>query len=83
MTFGLVVECAFGVVGNILMSRIEWNSFGKISIQNVGDFDFKVIFVTENSNEFQKTKFWKEKIEDMVTLWPMAHATLKYISLGT
>jgi hypothetical protein len=29
-----------GVVGNILMSRIEWNSFGKILIQNVGDFDF-------------------------------------------
>jgi len=30
---------------------------------------FKVIFVTENSNKFKKSKFWKEKlVEDMVTL---------------
>jgi hypothetical protein len=50
----------------------------------VGNFDFKVIFVIKNSNKFQKTKFWKEKkIEDVVTLGPMAHATLVYISLGT
>jgi hypothetical protein len=40
------LECAFGVVGKILilMSRISWNLFGKIWIQNVGDIDFKVIF---------------------------------------
>ncbi len=38
------------------MRRIYWNLFGKIWIQNVGDIDFKVIFATENSNKFQKTK---------------------------
>jgi hypothetical protein len=36
-----------------------------------------MISVTENSNKFQKTRFWKEKsVEDMVTLGPTAHATL-------
>jgi hypothetical protein len=34
--------------------------FGKISIQNVGDIDFKVISAAENSNKFQKTRLWKE-----------------------
>ncbi len=29
----------------------------------------KVIFVAENSNKFQKTRFWKGKsVEDVVTL---------------
>ncbi len=37
----------------------------------MGDIDFKVIFVGENSNKFQKTRFWKEKsVEDVVTLGP-------------
>jgi hypothetical protein len=27
----------------------------------VGDIDLKVISTFENSNKFQKTKFWKEK----------------------
>jgi len=58
------LECAFGVVGKILMSRIQWNLFGKMWIQNVGDIDFKVF-----SNKFQKTRFWKEKlVENVVTL---------------
>jgi hypothetical protein len=26
-----------------------------------GDIDFEVIFATENTNKFQKTKFWKKK----------------------
>ncbi len=35
----------------------------------MGDIAFKVIFVAENSNKFQKTWFWKEKsVEDVVTL---------------
>jgi hypothetical protein len=35
----------------------------------VGDIDLKVIFVAKNSNKFQKTKFWKEKlVENVVTL---------------
>jgi hypothetical protein len=30
---------------------------------------FKWFFAIENSNKFQKTRFWKEKsVEDMVTL---------------
>jgi hypothetical protein len=34
---------------------------------------------TENSNKFQKTRFWKVKsVEDVVTLGPMAQARLKY-----
>ncbi len=41
------LECAFGVVGNILMNMIKWNLFGKIWIQNVKDIDFEVIFVAE------------------------------------
>jgi hypothetical protein len=35
----------------------------------VGDIDFKVISAAENSNKFQKTRFWKEKsVEKVVTL---------------
>jgi hypothetical protein len=34
------LERVFGVVGKILMRRIQWNLFGKIWIQNVGDIDF-------------------------------------------
>jgi cell division protein FtsB len=35
----------------------------------VRDIDFQVISATENSNKFQKTRFWKEKsVENMVTL---------------
>jgi hypothetical protein len=40
----------------------------------VGDIDFEVISATENSNKFQKPRFWKEKsIED---LGPTAEVTL-------
>jgi hypothetical protein len=37
-----------------------------------------MISAAENSNKFQKTRFWKEKSfeEDVVTLGPTAHATL-------
>jgi hypothetical protein len=35
----------------------------------VGDIDFEVISAAENSNKFQKTRFWKEKsVENVVTL---------------
>ncbi len=43
----------------------------------MGDIDFKVISALENSNKFQKTRFWKEKsVENVVTLGPTAQATL-------
>ncbi len=49
----------------------------RFGLKNVGDLDFEVISATENSNKFQKTKFWKEKsAEDVVTLGPTAQATL-------
>jgi hypothetical protein len=36
-----------------------------------------VISAAENSNKFQKTRFWKEKSgEDVITLGPTAQATL-------
>jgi hypothetical protein len=36
-----------------------------------------MISATENSNKFQKTRFWKEKsVEDVVRLGPRAQATL-------
>jgi hypothetical protein len=39
----------------------------------VGNIDFEVISSVENSNKFQKTRFWKEKlVEDVVTLGSMA-----------
>jgi len=45
----------------------------------VGDIDLKVIYAAENSNKFQKTRFWKEKtVEDVVILGPTAQATLVY-----
>ncbi len=35
-----------------------------------------MISAAENSNKFQKTRFWKEKpVEDMVPLGPTAQAT--------
>jgi hypothetical protein len=43
----------------------------------VRDFDFEVICAAENSNKFQKTRFWKEKsVEDVVTLGPTAQSHL-------
>jgi hypothetical protein len=39
-----------------------------------------VISAAENSDKFQKTRFWKEKsVEDMGTLGPTAQATLVYL----
>jgi hypothetical protein len=62
------LECAFDVVGKILMSQVLWNLFGKIWIQDAGDIDFKVISATEISNKFLKTRLWKEKsVENMVS----------------
>jgi len=39
-----------------------------------------VISAAENSNKFQKTRFWKEKsVEDVVTFGSTAQATVAYI----
>ncbi len=49
----------------------------------MGDIDFRVISAAENSNKFQKPRFWKEKsVEDVVTLGPRAQATLVMIGSG-
>jgi len=42
----------FVLLEKILTSRIYWNLFGKIWIQNVGNIDFKVISAAENSKSF-------------------------------
>ncbi len=40
----------------------------------------KWFLLLKNSNKFQKTRLWKEKsVENMVTLGPMAQATLVYL----
>jgi hypothetical protein len=41
-----------------------------------------VISAAKNSNKFQKTRFLKEKsVEDVVTLGPMAQATLVFMNI--
>jgi hypothetical protein len=46
----------------------------------VGVIDVEVIYATENSKKFQKTRFWKEKsVEDVGTLGSTAHRPLVYI----
>ncbi len=46
------------------MSRTNWNLFGKIWIQNVGEI--LISLAAEISNKFQKNQFWKEKlVEDL------------------
>jgi hypothetical protein len=43
----------------------------------------KAVSITENSNKFQKTWVWKEKlVEDVVTLGPTAQATLGSVILN-
>ncbi len=49
----------------------------------MGDIDFSVISAAENSNKFQKTRFWNEKsVDDVVTLGPMAQATLVWCKVS-
>jgi len=44
--------------------------------------NFLAISAAENSNKFQKTRFWKEEsVEDAVTLGPMAQVTLVQMKL--
>jgi hypothetical protein len=39
-----------------------------------------MIFAAENSNKFQKSRFWREKsVEGMVRLGPTAQSTLVYL----
>jgi hypothetical protein len=43
-----------------------------------------MISATENSNKFQKTRFWKKKsVEDEFTLGPTAQATLILMNYAT
>jgi hypothetical protein len=56
----------------VLLERCWWPRFNRIYLVRFGFKmwdDCKMIFAFENSNKFQKTKFWKEKlVENMVTL---------------
>jgi hypothetical protein len=43
----------------------------------VRDIDFKIISDAENSNKFQKTRFWKGKsVENVLSLGPTQQATI-------
>ncbi len=42
-----------------------------------------MISAAEDSNKFQKTRFWKEKsVEDVITLEPMAQAALVIMNIN-
>ncbi len=57
----------------IYLARFEFRMLDNINLW--------VISATENSNKFQKTRFWKIKaVEDMVILGPTAQATLVYMN---
>ncbi len=73
----------------VFSERSWWAGFNGIYLVrfgfriNVGDIDFKMISATENSNKFQKTRFWKEKsVEDVVTLGTTAQATLATLKVS-
>jgi hypothetical protein len=53
------LECAFGVIGKILMRGFNGIYLVRFGFRMWEIFDFKVISATENSNKFQKTRFWK------------------------
>jgi hypothetical protein len=56
------LECAFGVVGKILMSK-DLMEFYLVRFGFRMWEIFKVISASEDSNKFpKKTRFWKEKI---------------------
>jgi len=54
------LECAFGIVGKILMGRMNWNLFGNIWIQIVGNIDLKLISNAKNSNNSKKPSFGRK-----------------------
>jgi hypothetical protein len=57
----------------------EQDLFGKIWIQNVRDIDYKVISSTEDTDKFQRTRFWKEKSgEDVVTQATLVHIKITF-----
>ncbi len=69
-----------------------WKDLYEQDLMEFIDFGFrmweililKVICAPENSNKFQKTRFWKEKsVEDVVTLGPPAQATLVSIMFSS
>jgi hypothetical protein len=42
-----------------------------------------MISIAENSNKFQKTRFWREKlVKHVVTFGPMTHPTLVYVIIN-
>jgi hypothetical protein len=62
------LECAFGVVGKILMKRFNGIYLVRFGFRMWEIMIFKWFMPHENSNKFQKTKFWKEKlVENVVT----------------
>ncbi len=66
----------------VLLEKSWWAGFNGIFWVRFGFrmweiFFLEVISAAENSNKFQKTRFWREKsVEYVITLGPMAQATL-------
>jgi len=65
----------------LFLERSWWAGFNGIYWVGFGFRMWENWFLSDfcpwNSNKFQKTRFWKEKsVEDVVTLGPMAQATL-------
>jgi hypothetical protein len=63
----------------VFLERSWWSRINEIYLVTFGFkmweiLIFQVVSVTDNSNKFQKIRFWKEKsVEDVVTLGPRAH----------
>ncbi len=81
MIFSLKIKlnCSWKIRRNwnvplVFLERSWWARFNGIELVRFGFrvweiLIFKWFFAIENSNKFQKTRFWKEKsVEDMVTL---------------
>jgi len=73
----------------VLLERSWWAGFNGIYLVR---FEFRMweiwsfewISAVENSNKFQRTRFWKEKsVEDEFTLGPTTQATLILMSYAT
>jgi len=86
MIFSLIIKVnswKFQRNWNVLLVWLErswWAGFNGIYLVRLdsecGRSWFLSVFVAENSNKFQKTRFWKEKsVENVVTLGPTAQVT--------
>jgi len=75
----------------VSLERSWWAGFNGIyftrfEFRIVGDIDCRMISAAENSNKFQKIRFWKEKaVQKVATLWRLTiqfkHDFLSYLAV--